>query len=496
MAVAIILPSSAYSIDPSPFDSATISIADGPSTPAASIHITPSAPVIDGVMDSVWTDATEHGIQHLVYGSVESPSDSSGEWKAMWDSSALYYFVRVFDDQLVKDSGEPWNDDYVDIYLDPDHSGLFDYDRVNDAQYVFRWDDRMVYTYVSRQLVSSGAGIEFMMVRNPDGYSAEIAIPWATLGVTPVAGKLMGMEVGILDDDDGGEADAKVQWFGPRNRATFDPNTYATVVLSDSSNVLPLSTQFVKVVGTDLVVFPGLNDSGTPTVYALNTNAEIHVADDASVIIDKPGGGLMDLPPVTFGARSKLSLVGSGAKLLRLPELTLSQDAVLDLADNDLIVRNGNLSAITSAIKSSRLIGKGETFISLAAVLNKMGDGKTRIMYTFGGQNVGLTDVLVKYTWNGDANLDGVINADDYFLIDSGYITQAKGYQNGDFNYDDVINADDYFLIDSAYIGQSGPLAASKSEPAVSADVAVQQPAKKVNQDGILSQLFSTEPVL
>jgi hypothetical protein len=54
--------------------------------------------------------------------------------------------------------------------------------------------------------------------------------------------------------------------------------------------------------------------------------------------------------------------------------------------------------------------------------------------------------------------VDGVVNADDYFQIDSGYITQAKGYQNGDFNYDGVINADDYFLIDSAFIGQRGAL--------------------------------------
>jgi len=67
----------------------------------------------------------------------------------------------------------------------------------------------------------------------------------------------------------------------------------------------------------------------------------------------------------------------------------------------------------------------------------------------------------------------------------------------GDFNYDGVINADDYFLIDSAYIGQSGPLAASKPELAKSADmVMVQQKAKKAEPAGILSQLFSVEPVL
>ena len=60
-----------------------------------------------------------------------------------------------------------------------------------------------------------------------------------------------------------------------------------------------------------------------------------------------------------------------------------------------------------------------------------------------------------------------------------------------------LINADDYFLMDSAYIGQSGPLLASMSEAAPSADVvAMKQPMMKADPDDILSQLFSTEPVL
>jgi len=114
----------------------------------------------------------------------------------------------------------------------------------------------------------------------------------------------------------------------------------------------------------------------------------------------------------------------------------------------------------------------------------------------FGGQDVRLNNILVRYAWNGVANLDGVVNADDYFQMDSGFISQKKSYYNGDFNYDGVINADDYFLIDSAFIGQSGPLAASKPQSAVSADVAVQQKVRKAEPDGILSQLFSTEAVL
>jgi hypothetical protein len=74
------------------------------------------------------------------------------------------------------------------------------------------------------------------------------------------------------------------------------------------------------------------------------------------------------------------------------------------------------------------------------------------------GQTVDASAVLVKYTYGGDANLDGVINGDDYFQIDSAFPQQLHGWLNGDFNYDGVINGDDYFLIDSNFPAQAAPL--------------------------------------
>ncbi len=63
------------------------------------------------------------------------------------------------------------------------------------------------------------------------------------------------------------------------------------------------------------------------------------------------------------------------------------------------------------------------------------------------------------YTYTGDANLDGKIDADDYFAIDSNYNKSGAvfGYASGDFNYDGKINGDDYFLIDSAFLAQGAP---------------------------------------
>ena len=63
---------------------------------------------------------------------------------------------------------------------------------------------------------------------------------------------------------------------------------------------------------------------------------------------------------------------------------------------------------------------------------------------------------MVMYTYGGDADLNGVINGDDYFRLDrSVNLAGATGWANGDFNYDGAVNGDDYFIIDSNVNNQS-----------------------------------------
>jgi len=67
--------------------------------------------------------------------------------------------------------------------------------------------------------------------------------------------------------------------------------------------------------------------------------------------------------------------------------------------------------------------------------------------------------VIVKYTWAGDADADGLITIDDYLAIDYGYRHGLSGWAYGDFNGDGVINAADYAIIDASFMHQSGRLA-------------------------------------
>ncbi|HEV8293256.1 MAG TPA: hypothetical protein VGP94_15075, partial [Tepidisphaeraceae bacterium] len=93
------------------------------------------------------------------------------------------------------------------------------------------------------------------------------------------------------------------------------------------------------------------------------------------------------------------------------------------------------------------------------------------------GEAVDVNTVLVKYTYNGDGNLDGIINADDFARIDTGFATHTSGYRNGDSNYSGgPPNADDYFLIDKAFIDQSSVLSGTLSENIAPAATAQSEP--------------------
>jgi hypothetical protein len=66
----------------------------------------------------------------------------------------------------------------------------------------------------------------------------------------------------------------------------------------------------------------------------------------------------------------------------------------------------------------------------------------------------------VKYTYYGDANLDGAVDGSDYTLIDAGFNSHGTltGWYNGDFNYDGLIDGSDYTLIDNAFNTQGASL--------------------------------------
>ncbi|MCY2953596.1 MAG: hypothetical protein NTU53_16695, partial [Planctomycetota bacterium] len=207
--------------------------------------------------------------------------------------------------------------------------------------------------------------------------------------------------------------------------------------------------------------------------------------------------------------RGSVVMTAGGGKVLSTGTLSISDGGVLDVNDNSLIVKGERVEAVANlvrsgcnggawdgfGIRSSTAKSRPGGFATLGVVLNDQGDG-TPMVGSVGGVAVVASDVIVKYTWNGDANMDGKVNADDYFMIDSGFIAMKKGWYNGDFNYDGKVNADDYFLIDSGFIGQVGTLSEGSTVAVAGAEVVAARavgrvPLGRVRGKRILEEMFS-----
>jgi hypothetical protein len=171
--------------------------------------------------------------------------------------------------------------------------------------------------------------------------------------------------------------------------------------------------------------------------------------------------------------------------LLSLGGTSLAPAGLLDLSNNDMILRGGDIAAVQADIASNFNGGtwSGQAGITSesaqfdATHLTALGYA-TGMAIPFDGQSISATDVLVKYTYYGDANLDGKIDGSDYSRMDFGTLFRATGWDNGDLNYDGVINGSDYSLIDNAFNVQGATIAAVIARRAAVIATAIRQPVK------------------
>jgi hypothetical protein len=212
--------------------------------------------------------------------------------------------------------------------------------------------------------------------------------------------------------------------------------------------------------------------------------------------ITKAGAGVLviknaDIDTLNlFGGVVQVNANGTATGMTRLRKLNLTPGAILNLRDNDLIVREGAVGSLagstytgitgliqsgrnggswtSSGIVSTSAIGGNFTSLGVATASQVKGINPADTA-TWNGQMVTGTDTLVMYTYGGDANLDGKINVDDYGRIDFNINLGTSGWYNGDFNYDGKVNVDDYGIIDFNVGIQGAPLGSSTSVAAVSA---------------------------
>jgi autotransporter-associated beta strand protein len=175
---------------------------------------------------------------------------------------------------------------------------------------------------------------------------------------------------------------------------------------------------------------------------------------------------------------------GVAAAASRVNSLTIAADARFDLKDNKLITNTpvgafsgGAYNGVHGEVQRAYHSGAwdlpglmtsmpdagptiGTTTIGVATAQTILFIAPTATG-TWAGQSVTGTTTLAMYTYAGDLNFDGRVDAQDYGIIDNWVqFPGTNGYANGDINYDGVIDAADYGIIDNTIQLQGPPIPA------------------------------------
>lgn len=261
------------------------------------------------------------------------------------------------------------------------------------------------------------------------------------------------------------------------------------VVLSGAGTVeinAPLLTEYLDVTplpftgtlratsGSLWLVYPGF----TPAATTAGTGTVEALSDGGSIVVDIPSDsptGQVALQVHTARAVNGglVQITNSNVMTGALPRVavtdlvdvggTTAPTGLIDLTNNDMVVRQSTLAAVTAEIAAyfngSRTVGIGSSeaglttsldprdqYATLGVILNS--DGMGGALYsTFDTISLTSADVIVKYTYIGDTNLDGVVDAQDLQNLLAGLNGHLTGWENGDLNYDGVVNGTDYNLL-------------------------------------------------
>ncbi len=266
------------------------------------------------------------------------------------------------------------------------------------------------------------------------------------------------------------------------------------VVTKAGGGTLTISGAQSNITGSSLAV-----DAGTANINQ-NLGTALTGTNRPNLYVSNGGGAVANLNSTQqlnqFHINDNgLAVVGAsgGNRVVVAQDFTMAATAKLDLKDNKILVKGGTptgswngtaYTGVTGLVQSGYAGGNQSgngIYTSQSSAINPQVLTAIAVMSadeagyaggTFMGQPVASGDTIAMYTWGGDATLDGTLNGDDYFQIDSaiGAAGTIFGYHNGDFNYDGDLNGDDYFIIDSNInVGQnSAPFPTSSASPLTS----------------------------
>jgi hypothetical protein len=288
---------------------------------------------------------------------------------------------------------------------------------------------------------------------------------------------------------------------------TVTVNTPITVGRIDVDN-----TNAYTIAGTDMLTLDATSGDaqinvvkGSPTISAplsLADNTVITVSESASTLrtsaltasgrtVSKAGAGTLEANNIRSigllitGGTVAITPNGTAAGTSALNTLTIAGapdawTAKLDLADNDAVLHTGGANKqidfmrLHNQVKQGFNNGdwKGLGITSATAAANTSTDTGIAVvdnallgLTEFSGQQVTADSLLLKYTYYGDIDQNGQVDADDLTVFASNFgkiFIEGATQIDGDIDFNGAVNADDLTVFANNFNkGVGNPLAAA-----------------------------------
>ncbi len=193
---------------------------------------------VDGYPDAFYTTLTgpENGflqIPSCAYNDIGRPADNSDLsvkiWTA-WDSDWLYVYEEVTDDTVSGSSGNRWEEDCLELYVDPSPT---------DPSINSIWNARLTALNILTPGVLADDNMNTVADESklfsrrliPGGYALELKVRWAAVTsqsetVNPAAGNVIGFAIMQHDNDGRGKRQASVEWAAVMLNAVYNTPAY------------------------------------------------------------------------------------------------------------------------------------------------------------------------------------------------------------------------------------------------------------------------------
>jgi autotransporter-associated beta strand protein len=227
----------------------------------------------------------------------------------------------------------------------------------------------------------------------------------------------------------------------------------ATIAVTPGST---LSVGSLSAVTVDATQDPFTDSNDASKHVAIVNNGSFSVTAGSAVVASLTGSGALN---VNGGATLKIAAAGVGNSASSV-SVDSGSGSKLDLSNNALAINYSGTSpnsTIRSLLISGRAGGNwnGPGIDSSTAAADAGSAHKTALGYaeasavgitsSFFGQPVDSTTELIRYTYLGDANLDGKVNALDFNAVATNFgNVSTREWDQGDFNYDGMTNTLDF----------------------------------------------------